>query len=149
MNSMRIYCAACQEQLNKALTVVASEVGNEDTIYFKNYGTLWELANFDEQLKPAKPSISIGPNHVETGALAVYALQSRARILQELMLCIAPQVDNHRFICLPANLPCNKSMRDGKQNYAQLLKEKNQYLSNYEYFRIGSIDEDLLDRKNQ
>eukprot|EP00957_Ditylum_brightwellii_P146527 11155663-Ditylum_brightwellii.AAC.1 len=67
---MRIYCAACQEQLNEALAVVASEVGNEDKTYLKNYRTSWELANFDVQLKPAKSSVIIGPNHVETSTLA-------------------------------------------------------------------------------
>eukprot|EP00957_Ditylum_brightwellii_P130339 9942845-Ditylum_brightwellii.AAC.1 len=43
----RIYCAACQDQLNEVLTVVASEVNKEDKSYFKNYGTSWELANFE------------------------------------------------------------------------------------------------------
>eukprot|EP00957_Ditylum_brightwellii_P183374 13968299-Ditylum_brightwellii.AAC.1 len=55
INPTRIYHAACQEQLSKALAVVALEVDKEDTTYFKNYGMLWELANFDVQLKPAKP----------------------------------------------------------------------------------------------
>eukprot|EP00957_Ditylum_brightwellii_P039511 2989151-Ditylum_brightwellii.AAC.2 len=66
INPMRIFCTACQEQLNKALAVVASEVDREDTKDFKNYRTSWELANFDVQLKPAKPSTTIGPNHAET-----------------------------------------------------------------------------------
>eukprot|EP00957_Ditylum_brightwellii_P057490 4358782-Ditylum_brightwellii.AAC.1 len=111
---MIIYHAACQEQLNKVLAVVALEVDNDNKMYFKNYRTSWELANVDVHLKPEKPSIIISPNHVETNALAVYALQSHVRILQELMLRIAPHVDNHRFI--PANLPYNKSIRDGQQN---------------------------------
>eukprot|EP00957_Ditylum_brightwellii_P049334 3743253-Ditylum_brightwellii.AAC.1 len=63
------------------------------------------------------------------------------------MLRIAPHVDNHRFKFLLANLPYDKSIRDGKQNYLQLLKEQNQYLSNYEDFRIGGVNEDLLDEK--
>eukprot|EP00957_Ditylum_brightwellii_P063757 4838015-Ditylum_brightwellii.AAC.1 len=147
INLTRIYCVACQEQLNKALAVVASEVDNEDKTYFKNYRALWEIANFDVQLNPSKPSIIISPNHVETSTLAVYALQSCSRISQELMLRAVPYVDNHRFKFLPANLPYNKSIRDGKQNYAQLLKEENQYLSNYKDFRISSINKDLLDKK--
>eukprot|EP00957_Ditylum_brightwellii_P080303 6107698-Ditylum_brightwellii.AAC.1 len=52
INPMRIYHAACQEQLNKALPVVALEVDKEVTTHFKNYRTSWELANFDVQLKP-------------------------------------------------------------------------------------------------
>eukprot|EP00957_Ditylum_brightwellii_P206767 15349880-Ditylum_brightwellii.AAC.1 len=55
INPTRIYRVAYQEQLNEALAVVASEVDNEETTYFKGYGTSWELANFDVQLKPAKP----------------------------------------------------------------------------------------------
>eukprot|EP00957_Ditylum_brightwellii_P179459 13670918-Ditylum_brightwellii.AAC.1 len=82
INPMKSYCVTCQEQLNKALVVVALEVNKEDTTYFKNYGTLWELANFNVQLKPAKPSITIGPNHMETSMLTVYALQSHACISQ-------------------------------------------------------------------
>eukprot|EP00957_Ditylum_brightwellii_P126207 9621786-Ditylum_brightwellii.AAC.1 len=46
INPTRIYHAACQEQLNKALAVVVSELDEEDKTYFKNYGTPWELANF-------------------------------------------------------------------------------------------------------
>eukprot|EP00957_Ditylum_brightwellii_P176742 13462039-Ditylum_brightwellii.AAC.1 len=138
---------AGQEQLNKVLAVVALEVGNKDKTYFYNYGTLWELANFDVQLNPAKPSIIISPNHVEKSALAVNVLRSHASILQELMLQVAPHVDNHRFKFLRVNLPYDKSIRDGKQNYAQLLTEQNQYLSNYKDFRIGGIDKDLLDEK--
>eukprot|EP00957_Ditylum_brightwellii_P116122 8858045-Ditylum_brightwellii.AAC.1 len=92
---MRIYCVACQEYLNKALAVVASEVDEEDKTYLKNYEASWELAHFEVQLKPAKPSIIIRPNHAETSALAVYALQSHAHISQELMLRIAAHVDNH------------------------------------------------------
>eukprot|EP00957_Ditylum_brightwellii_P080073 6089842-Ditylum_brightwellii.AAC.1 len=42
INSTRIYHAACQEQLNPVLVVVASEVDKEDKTYFKNYGMSWE-----------------------------------------------------------------------------------------------------------
>eukprot|EP00957_Ditylum_brightwellii_P077287 5873341-Ditylum_brightwellii.AAC.1 len=129
------------------LAVVALEVDKENTTYFLNRGMLWELANFDVQLKPAKPSIIIGPTHVVTSALAVYALQSYAHILQELMLQVVPHVDSHGFNFPPANLPYDKSIKDGKQNDAQILKEQNQYLSNYKDFRIGGIDKDLLDKK--
>eukprot|EP00957_Ditylum_brightwellii_P031693 2403757-Ditylum_brightwellii.AAC.1 len=51
------------------------------------------------------------------------------------------------IIILPANLQYDKSIRDGRQNYTQLLKEQNHYLSNYKDFRIGGIDKDLLDGK--
>eukprot|EP00957_Ditylum_brightwellii_P050561 3834183-Ditylum_brightwellii.AAC.1 len=139
--------ASCQEQLNKALAVVASEVDKEDKTYFLNYATMWELANFGVQLKPVKPSITIGQNHVKTDALAVYALQSHAHISYDFMLHIAPHIDQHGFKFLPANLPYGKSIRDGCQNYAQLLKEKNQYLSKYEDFHIGGISEDIIDTK--
>eukprot|EP00957_Ditylum_brightwellii_P062210 4721101-Ditylum_brightwellii.AAC.1 len=147
MNPMQFYHAACQEQLNKVLAIVASEVDKEDKTYFKNYGTSWELANFEAQLKHTKPSIIIGPNHVETSALAVYTLQLHAHISLELMLCVAPHVKHHGFKFLPANLPYDKSIRGRRQNYVQLLKEQNQYLSNYKDFRIGGIDKDLLEEK--
>eukprot|EP00957_Ditylum_brightwellii_P119720 9134278-Ditylum_brightwellii.AAC.1 len=124
INPTRIYHMACQEQLNKALAVVASEVDEEDKSYLKNYGTSWELANFEVQLKPAKPNIIIGSIHVETSVLAVYTLQLHVGISQELMLRITPHVNNHGFKFLPINLPCDKSIRDGKQNYVQLLKEQ-------------------------
>eukprot|EP00957_Ditylum_brightwellii_P044615 3382847-Ditylum_brightwellii.AAC.1 len=144
INPMQIYCVAYQEQLNKALALLASEVDKEDKTYFKNYRMSWELANFEVQLKPAKPSIIIEVNHMETSAIAVYALQLYACISLELMLCITPHVNSHGFKFLPAKLPYDKSIRDRKQNYAQLLKEQNQYLSNYEDCRIGGIDKDLL-----
>ena len=110
---------------------------------------LWEIANFNVQLKPAKPSIIISQNHMETSALAVYALQLHFCISQELMLCVAPYVNNYAIKCLPTNLPYDKLIRDGKQNYAQLLKEQNQYLSKYEDVGIGGIDKDLPEEKNQ
>eukprot|EP00957_Ditylum_brightwellii_P031822 2413058-Ditylum_brightwellii.AAC.1 len=63
------------------------------------------------------------------------------------MLQVALYVDNHGFKLLPASLLYDKSIRDGKQNYAQLLKEQNQYLSKCEDFCIGGIDEGLLNTK--
>eukprot|EP00957_Ditylum_brightwellii_P037557 2840472-Ditylum_brightwellii.AAC.1 len=104
-------------------------------------------SKFEVQLKPAKPSIIIGSNHVKTSAFTVYALQSHAHISQELMLWVAPHVDDHGLKCLPANLPYDKSIRDGNQKYVQLLKEQNQYFSKYEDFRIGGINKDLLEEK--
>eukprot|EP00957_Ditylum_brightwellii_P049984 3788961-Ditylum_brightwellii.AAC.1 len=43
----RIYCAACQERLNKALATVASELDEENKNYFSDYGTTLELANYN------------------------------------------------------------------------------------------------------
>eukprot|EP00957_Ditylum_brightwellii_P070471 5354307-Ditylum_brightwellii.AAC.1 len=37
----------CQEQMNEALAVVASELDKEDKTYFQNYMASWELANFE------------------------------------------------------------------------------------------------------
>eukprot|EP00957_Ditylum_brightwellii_P055445 4201043-Ditylum_brightwellii.AAC.2 len=110
INPTRIYHVACQEQVNKVLVVVASEVDEEDKTYFKNYGASWELANFEVQLKPVKPSIIIGPNQVETSVLAAYALQVHTHISQELMLHAAPYVNNHRFKFLPVNLPYDNQL---------------------------------------
>eukprot|EP00957_Ditylum_brightwellii_P097503 7426234-Ditylum_brightwellii.AAC.1 len=70
----RIYHAACQEHLNKALATVVLELDEENKNYFSDYGTMWELANDDVQLKPNVPSITIGNTKTETTALAVYAL---------------------------------------------------------------------------
>eukprot|EP00957_Ditylum_brightwellii_P175105 13332226-Ditylum_brightwellii.AAC.1 len=105
INPTRIYRVACQEQLNDALAVIASELNEEDKTYFKNYGRSWELANFEVHLKPAKPSIILGLNHVKTIALTVCALQLHACISQELMLQVASHVNNYGFKFLPANLP--------------------------------------------
>eukprot|EP00957_Ditylum_brightwellii_P029480 2228635-Ditylum_brightwellii.AAC.1 len=113
---MRIYNASCQEQLNKALAVVALEVDEGEKTYFKNYRASWELTNFKVQLMPTKPSIIIRLNQMETSTIALYTLQSRACILQELMLCVVPHVDDHGFKFLPANLPYNTSIKEGKQN---------------------------------
>eukprot|EP00957_Ditylum_brightwellii_P067382 5115413-Ditylum_brightwellii.AAC.1 len=35
----QIYCAACQEHLNKALATVALELDKENKDYFSDYGT--------------------------------------------------------------------------------------------------------------
>eukprot|EP00957_Ditylum_brightwellii_P207958 15355294-Ditylum_brightwellii.AAC.1 len=147
INPICIYRAACQEQFNKALAVVASEVDKEDKTYFWNYGTMWELANFNVQLKPANPNITIGQSHVKTDTLAVYALGSHVCISQNFMLHVAPHVDQHGFKFLPEILLYDKSICNGYQNYAQLLKEQNQHLFKYEDFCIGSISKDLMDTK--
>eukprot|EP00957_Ditylum_brightwellii_P021052 1586391-Ditylum_brightwellii.AAC.1 len=76
----RIYCAACQEHLNKALARVTSELDEENKDYFSDYGTMWELANYNVQLKLNTPSNTIGNTKTETTALAVYALQLHAHI---------------------------------------------------------------------
>eukprot|EP00957_Ditylum_brightwellii_P209589 15362374-Ditylum_brightwellii.AAC.1 len=55
----QIYQAACQEHLNEALTAVAPELDKENKNYFADYGTMQELANYDVQLKPNTPSITI------------------------------------------------------------------------------------------
>eukprot|EP00957_Ditylum_brightwellii_P008983 679245-Ditylum_brightwellii.AAC.1 len=36
INLVKIYCANCQEQLNKALDIVAVKVEQEDNSYFQN-----------------------------------------------------------------------------------------------------------------
>eukprot|EP00957_Ditylum_brightwellii_P013071 987204-Ditylum_brightwellii.AAC.1 len=118
-----IYWAACQEHLNEALATVASELDNEGKTYFLDCGTAWQLANYDAQLKLATPTITIDQTKMETTALAVYALCSHARIAQDLMMRVAPHVNQHGFNFIPANLPYNKSICDGKYQYAQLLKE--------------------------
>eukprot|EP00957_Ditylum_brightwellii_P107276 8185650-Ditylum_brightwellii.AAC.1 len=80
-------------------------------------------------------------------ALAVYLLQSHSCIAQELMLRVAPHVSHHSFKFLPANLPYDKSIQNGKLQYGTSLKEQNQYLSKYEDLRVGGITEELLDTK--
>eukprot|EP00957_Ditylum_brightwellii_P101588 7742089-Ditylum_brightwellii.AAC.1 len=74
INPTQIYHVACQEQLNDALAIIVSELDERDKTYFQNYGTSWEIANFEVQLKPAKSNITVGHNHVETSTLAVNAL---------------------------------------------------------------------------
>eukprot|EP00957_Ditylum_brightwellii_P111248 8483174-Ditylum_brightwellii.AAC.1 len=89
INPTRIYCAACQEHFNKALATVASELHKEDPTCFPNYGTTWETADYDVQIKSTTAFITIGEQRIETTALAVYLLQSHSHIAQELMLSVA------------------------------------------------------------
>eukprot|EP00957_Ditylum_brightwellii_P153453 11678909-Ditylum_brightwellii.AAC.1 len=84
---------------------------------------------------------------METTALAVYALQLHVRIAQDLMMWVAPHVDHSGFKFLPASLPYDKSNQNGKLQYAQLLKEQNQFVVNYKDFCIGGISEDMMDTK--
>eukprot|EP00957_Ditylum_brightwellii_P054582 4135434-Ditylum_brightwellii.AAC.1 len=83
----------------------------------------------------------------ETAALAVYALQLHACIAQDLMMRVAPHVNHSGFKFLPSSLPYDKSIWDGKMQYAQLLKEQNQILGNCKDFRIGGISKDFIDTK--
>eukprot|EP00957_Ditylum_brightwellii_P094867 7224985-Ditylum_brightwellii.AAC.1 len=41
INPVRIYHANCQEQLNKALDIVAAEVEQEDNAYFRTIVQQW------------------------------------------------------------------------------------------------------------
>eukprot|EP00957_Ditylum_brightwellii_P212074 15366933-Ditylum_brightwellii.AAC.1 len=137
----QIYRAACQEHLNKALAIVASELDKENKNCFSDYGTTWKLANYNVQLKKTTTSITIGNMKTETTVLAVYALQLHACIAQDLMMRVVSHVNHSGFKFLPASLPYDKSIWDGKIQYAQLLKEQNQFLGNYEDFHIGGISD--------
>eukprot|EP00957_Ditylum_brightwellii_P190764 14522662-Ditylum_brightwellii.AAC.1 len=46
INPTKIYRVACQENINDALSVVASELNKEDAKYFAGYGTTWNTANY-------------------------------------------------------------------------------------------------------
>eukprot|EP00957_Ditylum_brightwellii_P011462 866332-Ditylum_brightwellii.AAC.1 len=70
INPKQIYHAACQEHLNEAIATVASELDEENKNYFSDYGTTWELADYNVQLKPNMPSITIGNTRMETTVLA-------------------------------------------------------------------------------
>eukprot|EP00957_Ditylum_brightwellii_P202940 15332506-Ditylum_brightwellii.AAC.1 len=72
INPTCIYWAACQEHLNKALATIASDLHKEDPLYFSNYGTTWETADYGIQIKSMTAFIMIGEQHIETTALAVY-----------------------------------------------------------------------------
>eukprot|EP00957_Ditylum_brightwellii_P052915 4011976-Ditylum_brightwellii.AAC.1 len=96
----QIHHAACQEHLNKALATVASELEEENKNYFSEYGTTWELANYNVQLKSTTPSITISNTKTETMALA------------DLMMQVALHIDHHGFQFLLASLPCDKSIED-------------------------------------
>eukprot|EP00957_Ditylum_brightwellii_P057952 4393766-Ditylum_brightwellii.AAC.1 len=104
-------------------------------------------ANYKVQIKLSKPLIVAGRNHAKTNAISVYTLRSHARILQDLMLHIVPHVGHSGFKFVPANLPYDKSIHDGKQHYANLLKEQNQCLVNYKDFHIGGISNEMLSRE--
>eukprot|EP00957_Ditylum_brightwellii_P002568 196886-Ditylum_brightwellii.AAC.1 len=90
-----IYRAAGQEHLNKALAMVALELDEEKKNCFYDYGTMWELANYNVQLKPTTSSITIGNTKTETTVLVV-----------------APHIDHHGFKFLLASLPYDKSIQD-------------------------------------
>eukprot|EP00957_Ditylum_brightwellii_P093739 7137230-Ditylum_brightwellii.AAC.1 len=90
INPTCIYCGACQEHLNKALATVALELHKEDLMYFPKYGTTWETADYNVQIKSTTAFITIGEQRIETAAPAVYSLQSHSCITQELMLRVAP-----------------------------------------------------------
>eukprot|EP00957_Ditylum_brightwellii_P210580 15365133-Ditylum_brightwellii.AAC.1 len=142
---MTIFCNT--KETNEALDIVAAKVEQEDNTYVQNYGTTMVEANYEVQIKPSKPLIVAGRNHVETNALSVYVLRSHARILQDLMLCVALHVGQSGFKFIPANLPYDKSICDGKQRYANLLKEQNQYLANYKDVCIGGVTNEMLSRE--
>eukprot|EP00957_Ditylum_brightwellii_P024629 1861044-Ditylum_brightwellii.AAC.1 len=74
INPTCIYRAACQEHLNEALAMVASELHKEDPTYFSNHGTTWETADYDVQIKLMTAFIAIGEQCIQTLALAVYLL---------------------------------------------------------------------------
>eukprot|EP00957_Ditylum_brightwellii_P207623 15353791-Ditylum_brightwellii.AAC.1 len=78
--------------------------------------------------------------------LSVYALRSHARILQKLMLCAAPHVGHNGLKIVSANLPYNKLIHDVKQRYANLPKEQNHHLTNYNDFHIGGIRVKMLSK---
>ena len=82
INPTRIYRAACQEHLNEALAMVASELHKEDPTYFPNYGTTWETADCDVQIKSTTAFITIEEQRIEIMTLAVYSLRSHSRIAQ-------------------------------------------------------------------
>eukprot|EP00957_Ditylum_brightwellii_P139344 10620037-Ditylum_brightwellii.AAC.1 len=71
-------------------------------------------------------------------------VKSHARISQDLMLCVVLHVGHSRLKFVPANLPYDKSIHDGKQHYANLLKAQNQYLANYKDFHIGGVSDKML-----
>eukprot|EP00957_Ditylum_brightwellii_P211131 15365791-Ditylum_brightwellii.AAC.1 len=120
---VRIYYANCQEQLNNTLDIVAAEVEQEDDAYFQNNDTTVVEANYKVQIKPSKPFIVAGQNHVKTNALSVYTLRSHARISQDIRL-------SHAL-----------------HHYANLLKEQNQYLANYKDFCISGVSNEMLSRE--
>eukprot|EP00957_Ditylum_brightwellii_P145427 11074276-Ditylum_brightwellii.AAC.1 len=104
-------------------------------------------ANYKVQVKPSKPSIVARRNHVKTNALSMYALRSHARILQDLMLFVVLHVGHSGFKFVPTNLPHDKSIHDGKQHYANLLKKQSQYLANYKDFCIGDFSNEILSKE--
>eukprot|EP00957_Ditylum_brightwellii_P114595 8738220-Ditylum_brightwellii.AAC.1 len=63
------------------------------------------------------------------------------------MMRLMPHVNHSGFTFLPASLPYDKSIWDGKIQYVQLLKEQNKFLGNYKDFRTGGISKYLIDNK--
>eukprot|EP00957_Ditylum_brightwellii_P184260 14034680-Ditylum_brightwellii.AAC.1 len=63
INPVRIYDDNSQEQLNKALDIVAAEVEQEDDAYFQNCVTTMVKANYKVQIKLSKPSTIARQNH--------------------------------------------------------------------------------------
>eukprot|EP00957_Ditylum_brightwellii_P088802 6762845-Ditylum_brightwellii.AAC.1 len=70
--------------------MVALEPHKEDSMYFPNYGTTWETADYNIRIKSMTTFITIGEQCIEMTSLAVYLLRSHSPIVQELMLRVAP-----------------------------------------------------------
>eukprot|EP00957_Ditylum_brightwellii_P082983 6308873-Ditylum_brightwellii.AAC.1 len=71
---------------------------------------------------------------METTELAVHTLRLHARIAQDLMMQVASHINHSGFKFLLSSLTYDQSIQDGKIQYAQLLKEQNQFLGSYKDF---------------
>eukprot|EP00957_Ditylum_brightwellii_P120223 9173348-Ditylum_brightwellii.AAC.1 len=86
---------------------------------------------------------------VEIKTLAVYALKSHVQMTQEMMEWVA--LSSNEYLSnvkpVPASLVMDKTIKNGKLHYTNLLREQNYYLKQCEDFQIDGISANMLDRK--
>eukprot|EP00957_Ditylum_brightwellii_P204953 15341534-Ditylum_brightwellii.AAC.1 len=104
-----------------------------------------KATSFKVQLEPGKPNLTIGNIQVKNKGLAIHILKSYVMMLHDLMLQVVPYVENKGVKFVPANLPHDKLIQNGKHIYANLLKEQNLFPTNYDDVGIGGVSEHFLD----
>eukprot|EP00957_Ditylum_brightwellii_P003437 260162-Ditylum_brightwellii.AAC.1 len=87
---------------------------------------------------------------IESEAMLIYARKSHAKLSTNLMEFIVPTSNtslksNIKFI--PAHMQFDKSLPNAAQKYADLLREQNLYLKQYDNCKIGGLHSAALDHE--
>eukprot|EP00957_Ditylum_brightwellii_P211963 15366814-Ditylum_brightwellii.AAC.2 len=117
VNPEKIHRIPYQEYLNTVLNDIAEEKDRDDPAYFSTYGTTLNDAKYNVQLQKFHPKIDHNGQKIESVTMAVYAIESHARMAQELMFLATPLTDNsYNFKFVPSYLTTDKTIKDGKKN---------------------------------